>query len=155
MSISREGGFTIVEILVAVVVAVLFIGMFLQGYSFALATLEAQQRNITATFVANANLLKYRFKKSMPQFNCILHTKPENGLVLLSDSSSNREQIPPGNYGGYFSQKVVAYTRHREDIVNDKNLSADCDGIITVESTVVYGPSVNRIKVTQLRYAKE
>lgn len=150
-----DEGFTIVEVIVAIIIAVLFIGIFLQGFAFASATIESNNRKAAATLVANSNLLKYRFKDHLIGFDCRIHLDANSGLVVLNNSSANKEPIPTGNYGGYFSQKVVAYTRHRDNPASNTNNSKDCRGIVTVESTVKYGPVQNRVNVVEVRYAKE
>lgn len=150
-----KDGFTIVEVIVAIVIAVVFIAIFLQGFSFASATMESHNRRANAMLVANSNLVKYRFKKDIPNFDCRIHLDQKTGILLLSDSSANKEATPVGNYGGHFSQKVIAYTRHRDNPATNSNNSKDCEGIITVESIVEYGPRKNRTKISTARYAKE
>lgn len=99
MSISKEGGFTIVEILVAIVVAVLFIGMILQIYSYTAYQIVLIERQNIAFTIANNNLEKYDnrdtlYKELAGRLTCTDKIEWGKALVIDLTNKSNKEPVP-------------------------------------------------------------
>lgn len=82
-----DEGFTIVEVIVAIVVAVLFLSIIIQLYGYISAQFEIQRRHAVASIAAYNNLQKYTSLKNLETigFNCNNHKK---GTGILSSISN-------------------------------------------------------------------
>lgn len=149
-----QGGFTMVEITVTVVIAALFIVLLTQMLTSTVAQQQSVERYAKMSNIAQANLDKYQTTDSLVNSanvaypidndNCSLHRTASSAFVLLNDSSPNKEQIPAGNYGTV-EQRVVVYSPHYTSAagacINDGHAP-------TVVSTVEYGQPPNRETIT-------
>lgn len=141
----NEGGFTLVEILVSVVVAVVFIGAIAQAYIYLSRNLEWQKVHAAAMAAANVNLEKYRTKETLKAagFDCSVH-KASNKFTKALTADTEKEPTPTGRI--YQSQTINAWA-----------MSNDCEyGNITVESVLEYKthPSAPVETARQSTYAR-
>lgn len=140
---NRSSGFTLVEIVVTITIAMLFIVILAAGYQFTVNQSEKSIREATSRNIAQANLSKYLSISDIyaTSFNCLSNTSESNAKVLMSSSSSNAEDVPKGNYGN-FQQRVIAYAR------------AGCNKNIIVQSEVTYGASGEETTIKEVSYAR-
>lgn len=155
----RQGGFTIVEMLVTVVLAGLFVTFFVQMFHAMAAQQLSLVRQASAQDIAKSNLSKFPTSNAIaavvdPVPACNTTTTPASsndnnltinasavGTTLLNDSSSYKE-ADPGTIGELV-QRVQAF------------YPAGCNGTtvpIKVESSVEYGFVGQRDKVVYAAY---
>ena len=138
---SNNERFTIIEIIMTITLVTVFAGMFLQATIYLSSSINRQGRESRAVGIVSSNLSKYNNSQALPTgFNCSTHRSKSSAFKAITNTSSNREPVPTGNWGS-FSQEVLIYAR------------AGCAGPTTVESIVKYGPSDNIREVSQVSYA--
>ncbi len=147
-------GFTVVEMLVTIVLAGIFLTFFVQMFRVTSGQQASLTRQATANDIAKSNLNKFPNATDIsPSYTCDtssntstntnnLKIRPSApGTTILSSSSSNKEP-DPGNLGTLV-QTVKAYS------------PAGCTGSyvpIKIESTVEYGFEGQRDKVVYATY---
>ena len=143
-----DGGFTIVEVLVAVVVAVIFIGSAAQAYIYLSRSLEWQKVHAAASSAANMNLTRYRYIKTLESvgFQCANHHTGNRFRRILT-AANDTAIAPPGR--SFVEQKIEAYTT--------PGRSCDGSNFVVLESTVrykVHESSPNIEEAKQVIYAR-
>lgn len=142
-----NGGFTLVEIIVTVVVAGIFIAIISQGYAATVSQERSASRYAILNNVASNNLRKYQLITNLQNsagasYVCSASTTSESGaFTLLNDASSNKENIPAGNFG-VVNQRVIVFSPR------------GCGESPTVKSIVQYGPTTNRETLSQATIAQ-
>jgi len=138
--IHKQSGFTLIEVLVAVVVAALFITAFSQMYIIQSRIAKDMKTFDKADMLAYSNLRTYAYGKAPTWFTCS-HTSTNPDAVVLINSTDPVEGLPSP-----VTQNVTATAPY------------DCGGAsgttgypIKVVSTVTYGPDGRT--VTHATYA--
>ena len=142
-----SGGFTLVEVIVTVAVVGIFIAIISQGYTATVSQERSSSRYAILNNVASNNLRKYQLITNLQNsagasYVCSASTRNESGaFTLLNDASSNKENIPAGNFGEV-NQRVIVFSPR------------DCGESPTVKSIVQYGPATSRETISQATIAR-
>lgn len=126
----RQSGFTVIELLVTIIVAALFVGVFYQMYVI-LVTINANARNTAqASNLSYSNMRRYPTASSTG-LNCQTTTAQPGGVSYLKGSSTPNF-VTNGDYQelGPVSEVVVASFPYGCSAIYD---------VIKLVSTVTYG----------------
>jgi type II secretory pathway pseudopilin PulG len=138
MEQSRDG-FTVVEIVVTVVIAGIFLITLIQSFRAIASQQESVARYAKANDIARINLSKYRSVGSLGRTCDPALTSTT--FYILNDSSPNREATPTGNYPNFSQNVTVQWER-------------GCSAPPVVKSIVTYGPATSTERIVQSSYAR-
>lgn len=134
VSPSKQAGFTLIEVLVAVIVAALFISAFSQMYIIQSRLSTEMDTYEQADALAYTNLRTYAFGKAPTWFTCIYTNGVPESMNLIQ-SNDAVDGLP-----GPVSQSVIATAPY-----GCGGSSGTIGYPIKVISTVTYGPDARKV----------
>jgi prepilin-type N-terminal cleavage/methylation domain-containing protein len=150
--LSSNQGFTIVELLVTIVIATLFITGFFQTYLLIESQRLALVRDARANDIAYSNLRKVPSRTTISSADCPRLTQsvsPTTGLDLFGSIGYSREpSTVTSRISNSVTQQLRAYT-------TASNCNADlATNPIKIVSTVIYTVGGNTYEVSHATYVK-